>query len=114
MSEDIVRTTGRPMTARLQRWLDSVDNREETIRTFETMKDETAKTWLTGLYEALALELRLVDLREQDLMQRLAQERSDELSEIDARHPYPPRTGKTAWYDPTTKTFHDTPPDTAA
>jgi len=93
---EIVTTTGRKMTASLQDAIDGLPNRELVIKAFSERGEKGGA--MGDLYAALALEVRLAALRDEDYFRRLAQERQDEMPEP----PLPEATGPAVCMDPDT------------
>lgn len=100
---DIITTTGRKMTTALQDAIDGLPDRELAIRAF-THREQQGDA-MGRLYAALALELRLAALRDQDTFTRLEQERFDDIPEP----PLPQATGQPMTFDPETETWSEGP-----
>jgi hypothetical protein len=105
MSE-IVTTTGCRMSRVLQ---DSIDNMPATTRqAVIAAYTEPSDSELALLRRAIVLELQLAELRDADMFSHLG---ADLRADIPDGPPFPPQTGKPAWYDPNTGTFSEEPPD---
>lgn len=94
MSDEIVTTTGRPMTRGLQEAVDNITggNRTRMIRALEA---GTKDRHLDRLMRALAGELRLAQLREDETLRRIKQHEDAGVVEP----PLPPAEGG-PWFPP--------------
>lgn len=97
---DIVTTTGRRMSRALQDAIDNQPDRRVAAEVFSELAEASTTTTLRPLYAALALELRLAELREQDVLHRLAVDAAE--GPDDPRHPIPPASGPAMVCDPDT------------
>jgi hypothetical protein len=87
---DVVTTTGRPMTRRLQDALDDLTGLDRAaVRQAFT---ESATPVLAPVYQALAVELRLCDLRDADLLLQHSRELQADRDAL-PEPPYPPASG---------------------
>jgi hypothetical protein len=93
---EIVTTTGRRMSIRLQQAIDGLADRGLCIRALEQMGQQGGR--LSNVYAALALELRLSDLRELETLRQMAVAEAAAVPEP----PLPEATGPAVYIDPDT------------
>lgn len=99
-------TTGRPMTGGLQRALDNLTGSRRKVTILALNEAAQHDGTLAPLHEALALELRLCELREVEALRDLEQA-ATALPQDDDR-PWPQATGRAVMFDPETRAFRDT------
>lgn len=92
---DIVSTTGRPMTTQLRAALDNLTGatRERVIR---VLSDPDPGSVTGPIHRAIALELRLAQMREDDTLRGMSRDLSADGPDDP---PWPKATGTAKWMD---------------
>ena len=95
MSDDVVHCTGRQMTGALQRALDDLTGADRRAVT-QALGESTSET-LGALHHAIALELQLAELRDQEAFRLWSREHLEAMTEP----PMPAPPEGVAWtFDP--------------